>query len=55
MNKVPNSIWIKPYNRSSKLEVKETELKSRQITIVNYNKLNKYYCLKEENSINLTS
>ena len=50
LNKVPNSIWIKPYYKNNKIEIKETELKSGKITIVNNKKSNKYFCFKEEDS-----
>ena len=51
INKVPKSIWVRPYFKDKKIEIKGTELKSGQITIVNSNnKSNKNICFKEEGS-----
>ena len=50
MNKMPNSLWTKPYKIKNKKNKKnETELKSYQLTVINNNNINKYV-LKEEHS-----
>ena len=53
MNKLPNSLWIKPSKRKKKKKEKipETELKSRALTIISFesNSDTKFY-IREENS-----
>ena len=54
MNKMPNSLWIKPFHKKKKkIETKETELKSGQLTVTSYNSSSNSshkYVLRDENS-----
>ena len=51
MNKMPNSLWVKPLYRNNKREnIREIELKSWQLSIVNYDKFPNSYIIREENS-----
>ena len=49
MNKMPTTLWIKPYKNKNK-KLNETELKSGQLTVMNYNIGGNKYIIKEENS-----
>ena len=51
MNKMPNSLWAKTFHKVKKnKKVKETELKSGQLTVINYIIPSNKFALKEENS-----
>ena len=51
LNKMPNSLWVKPlYKNKKKLKLADIELKSGQLSIINYNQTSKSYILREEYS-----
>jgi len=51
MNKMPNSLWAKTFHKIKKnKKVIETELKSGQLTVINYVIPSNKFALKEENS-----
>ena len=53
MNKLPNTLWAKPYRKkkSKKEKITEFELKSGCLTLLNYNHIkDNKYIIKEENS-----
>ena len=50
MNKMSNSLWVKPYQRNKKIKAIETELKSGQLVVLNYNLGDNKYMIREGNS-----
>ena len=50
MNKMPNSLWVKPFKTNKKIKAIETELKSDQLVVLNYNLGDNKYIIREGNS-----
>ena len=50
MNKMPNSLWVKPFQTNKNIKTIETELKSGQLVVLNYNLGDNKYIIREGNS-----